>query len=173
MNLKEYAALDGVAMAALVRKGEILPKELAKVAGQAIAKVNPDINAVIEIYEDNIDRLDERDLGDGPFRGVPFLMKDIGEHLKGRKTEYGSRLCRGLTSAADTFYGSMLRQSGVNFIGRTNTPEYSMASSAENLLYGATHNPWKRGHATGGSTGGGAAAVAAGIVPLAHGSDIG
>src|SRR5262249_56767194 len=105
--------------------------------------------------------------------GVPFLIKDVGPHLAGRRTEFCSRLCRGMTGEIDSNFATLLKASGVNIIGRTNTPEFSMASSSENLLYGNTSTPWKLGYSACGSTGGGAAAVTAGIVPMAHGSDIG
>jgi len=173
MNLDEYAGYDALGLARLVERKETSPRELAATALAAIEAVNPKLNAVIEIYDDRIAGLDAKSLGRGPFRGVPFLIKDVGPHLKGRKTEFGSRLCQGLTGEVDSNFATLLKASGVNILGRTNTPEYSMASSSENLLYGATSTPWKLGHSANGSTGGGAAAVSAGIVPIAHGSDIG
>jgi amidase len=172
MRIDEYARHDGLALAELVKDGEVTPSELATVAADAIAAINPAINAVIELYHDRVDSLDETALGNGPFRAVPFLIKDVGGHEKGRKIEFGSRLCAGLVAEVDTYYAKLLRTAGLNIIGRTNTPEFSMASSSENLLYGATHTPWMAGRSAGGSTGGGAAAVSAGLVPLAHGSDI-
>jgi amidase len=172
MRIDEYARHDGLALAELVKRGEVSPRELATVAADAIGAINPAINAVIELYHDRIDSLDEDQLGKGPFRGVPFLIKDVGGHEKGRKIEFGSRLCAGLIGEVDSNYAKLLRAAGLNIIGRTNTPEYSMASSSENLLYGATQTPWMAGRSAGGSTGGGGAAVSAGLVPLAHGSDI-
>src|SRR5579859_3494362 len=173
MNLGEYASYDALGLARLVERREVSPRELAASALAAIEAVNPKLNAVIEVYDDRIAGLDAKTLGRGPFRGVPFLIKDVGPHLKGRKTEFGSRLCQGLTGEVDSNFATLLKASGVNILGRTNTPEYSMASSSENLLYGATSTPWKLGHSANGSTGGGAAAVSAGIVPIGHGSDIG
>lgn len=172
MDAAEYAKFDGLGLAELVEKGEIQPKELAGLAAESISATNGPINAVIETYPDRIEDLDERTLGDGPFRGVPFLIKDVGGNEKGRKIEYGSRLCEGMLGTVDTNLIRLLRAAGVNVIGRSNTPEFSIASSAENLLYGNTSSPWREGYSAGGSTGGGAAAVAAGMVPLAHGSDI-
>ncbi|MEZ5924197.1 MAG: amidase [Hyphomicrobiaceae bacterium] len=173
MKLAEYAAYDGLGLADLVGRKEVTPRELSQAARRAIDAINPKIKAVIEIYEDRIGDLDDSDLGTGPFRGVPFLIKDVGPHLKGRKTEFCSRLCQGMTGEVDSNFATLLKTAGVNILGRTNTPEFSMASSSENVLYGNTSTPWKAGHSANGSTGGGAAAVAAGIVPLAHGSDIG
>ncbi len=172
MKFAEYAAFDGLGLADLVASKQVSPRELSQSARQAIDAINPEINAVIEIYEDRVG-VDGSDLGTGPFRGVPFLIKDVGPHLKGRKTEFCSRLCRGMTGEVDSNFATLLKAAGVNILGRTNTPEFSMASSSENLLYGNTSTPWKKGYSANGSTGGGAAAVAAGIVPLAHGSDIG
>jgi len=173
MNLKEYASYDALGLAELVRKRDVTPTELAETAARAIAAVNPIVNAVVDTYDDRIGELDEASLGDGPFRGVPFLIKDAGGQEQGRKIEYGSRLCQGMTAAFDSYLMQLLRRSGVNVLGRSNTPEYSIASTTENALYGNTSTPWRPGYSAGGSTGGGAAAVAAGIVPLAHGSDIG
>ncbi|MFO1169608.1 MAG: amidase [Hyphomicrobiaceae bacterium] len=172
MKLSEYAAYDGLGLADLVTRKEVSPKELSETARAAIDKLNPKLNAIVEIYEDRAG-IDGGDLGQGPFRGVPFLIKDVGPHLKGRKTEFCSRLCQGMTGEVDSNFATLLKAAGVNIMGRTNTPEFSMASSSENLLYGNTSTPWKLGHSANGSTGGGASAVASGIVPLAHGSDIG
>ncbi len=173
MKLDEYAAHDALGLAALVKRREVSPRELAETAARAISALNPELGAVIEIYADRIDGLDSRTLGRGPFRGVPFLIKDVGPHLKGRRTEFCSRLCQGMEGEVDSNFATLLKASGLNILGRSNTPEFSMASSSENLLYGSTTTPWKKGYSACGSTGGGAAAVAAGIVPMAHGSDIG
>ena len=173
MNLKEYASYDALGLAELVRKRDVTPKELAATAAHAIEAVNPQVNAVVETYDDRIAGLDEASLGDGPFRGVPFLIKDVGGHERGRKIENGSRLCQGMIGIGDSNLIKLLRASGVNVLGRSNAPEYSIAGTTENALYGNTSTPWRQGYSAGGSTGGGAAAVAAGMVPIAHGSDIG
>ena len=172
MKLSEYAAHDGLGLADLVARKEVSPKELSEAARAAIDTLNPKLNAIVEIYEDRVG-VDGGDLGTGPFRGVPFLIKDVGPHLKVRKTEFCSRRCQGWVGGVDSNFATLLKAAGVNIMGRTNTPEFSMASSSENLLYGNTSTPWKLGHSANGSTGGGASAVAAGIVPIAHGSDIG
>jgi amidase len=173
MQLSEYSFFDGLGLAELVRTKQVAPRELAATALRAIEAVNPQVNAVVEVYDDRIAGLDETRLGDGPFRGVPFLIKDVGGHEKGRKIEYGSRLCQGMVSELDSNLIKLLRASGVNVMGRTNTPEYSISGTTENALYGNTSTPWRQGYCAGGSTGGGAAAVASGMVPMAHGSDIG
>src|SRR5262249_31195943 len=128
MKLAEYASHDALGLAELVRRTEVSPRELAETAAEAIAAVNPALNAVIEIYDDRIAPLDAVKLGAGPFHGVPFLIKDVGPHLAGRRTEFCSRLCRGMVGEIDSNFATLLKLSGVNIIGRTNTPEFSMAS---------------------------------------------
>lgn len=172
MKLTEYASYDALGLAQLVAKKEVSPSELALMARSAIDAIDGEVNAVIETYEDRIEGLDESTLGDGPFRGVPFLIKDTGEHGVGRKIEFGSRLCEGMTVQTSTHQCDLFNASGLNILGRSNTPEYSMAGATENALYGVTSTPWKKGYCAGGSSGGAAAAVIAGIVPIAHGTDI-
>jgi amidase len=173
MNLAEYASYDALGLAELVARRQVSPKELAVTAVAAKEKIDPVINSVVELYPDRIEGLDEKRLGNGPFRGVPFLIKDVFGHEKGRRIEFGSRLCAGMTVEAGTYFFDMLQASGVNVLGRSAAPEYSMAATTESALHGNTSNPWKQGFSAGGSTGGGQAAVTAGIVPIAHGSDIG
>lgn len=173
MNLAEYAGYDALGLAALVARKQVSPTALAATAAAAIEAINPAINAVVETYPDRIEALDESRLGNGPFRGVPFLMKDVFGHEAGRKIEFGSRLCRGMIAQQDTHYCELIRASGVNILGRSAAPEYSMSGTTEGALYGNTCTPWRAGRSAGGSTGGGMAAVIAGIVPIAHGSDIG
>lgn len=172
LSADEYSRLDGVALADLIARGEVSIAEVTAAARAAIDRANPTINAVIEIYEDRF-RQPETDLQDGPLKGVPFLIKDVGEHFAGRKLEYSSRLCKGYTVQEDSFFGALVKASGVNLVGRSHTPEFSMALCADTLMYGATSNPWKLGYSTSGSSGGAAAAVASGMVPIAHASDLG
>lgn len=172
MRLDEYVRHDAVGLGALVNRGEVTPRELAMAATEAIAKVNPTLNAVVETYADRTQDLDEATLGDGPFRGVPFLMKDVFGHEAGRRIEFGSRLCEGMVAQQDTVYTQLVKAAGVNVIGRSAAPEYSMAGTTETALYGNTSTPWKYGYSAGGSSGGAMAAVVAGMVPIAQGTDI-
>jgi amidase len=172
MKLAEYAAYDALGLAELVARREVTPKELAATAMRAVEAINPAVNAVVETYDDRISGLDERTLGSGPFRGVPFLLKDVFGHEGGRKIEFGSRLCEGMVAERDSYVCELFKASGLNIIGRSAAPEYSMTGTTETALYGSTSNPWRKGYCAGGSTGGGQAAVTAGIVPIAHGSDI-
>ena len=173
MNLAEYASHDALGIAALIDTRQVSAREVAETAARAIAAVNGPVNAVVETYPDRIDGLDESRLGTGPFRGVPTLIKDVFGHEAGRKIEFGSRLCAGMVVETDTHVAELFRASGLNIIGRSNAPEYSMAGTAENAIYGNTSTPWMHGFSAGGSTGGGMAAVISGMVPIAHGTDIG
>jgi amidase len=172
MTLTEYAAYDALGLAELVAKKQVSPTELARTAAMAIDAVNPSVNAVVEIYADRIEGLTDATLGMGPFRGVPFLMKDVFGHEAGRRIEWGSRLCRGMVAKQDSHLCELFRAAGLNILGRSAAPEYSMSGTTESVLHGNTSTPWKSGYSAGGSTGGGMAAVSAGIVPIAHGSDI-
>jgi amidase len=173
MNLAEYSMSDGVALADLVRKGAVSPKELAYLFVEAVDKVNPRINAVIEVYFDRIDGLDDQAIPAGPFAGVPFLMKDVGAGESGRRQEMGSRLMKGHVADTDSFLTALFKKAGLTLLGRTTTPEFALGISTESALNGATCNPWNLETTAGGSSGGAAASVAAGIVPMAHGSDNG
>jgi amidase len=172
MRLDEYAAFDATGLAAAIAAAELTPREAAALAMRAVEAVNPRVNAVVETYPDRIDDLDEATLGVGPLRGVPFLLKDVYGHEAGRKMEFGSRLCRGMVTAQDSAFCRLAKAAGLNVIGRSAAPEYSMTGTTEGALYGNTATPWRGGYSAGGSSGGAAAAVAAGIVPVAHGSDI-
>ena len=170
MRVDEYAALDGTALAALIAAGDVTAAEVASVALEAHALTHPQLNAVIETYPD---ALDPRPRPQGAFGGVPFAIKDVGPDFAGRLCENGSRLCEGYIGTADSAYAQMIKGAGFTLIGRTNTPEFSMANCAMNRLHGTTANPWGPDRSTSGSSGGAAAAVAAGVVPIAHSSDIG
>ncbi len=173
LKLSEYARLDALGLAALVAKKEVTPKELAKTAARAIAAVNPQVHAVVETYADRIDGLDEATLGDGPFRGVPFLIKDVFGHEKGRKIEFGYRLCEGMVGETERYFVELLKRAGVNIIGRSAAPEYSMSGTTENGLlrqYLDALEAWLLRRRLVGRR---QAAVTSGIVPIAHGSDIG
>lgn len=172
MKPQDYAALDGMGLAALIKAGEVTAAEVSRAAAEAIARVNPAVNAVVEVYADRLDG--PASPGEGPLAGVPFLIKDVGlGHEAGRLVENGSRLCKGIRVEGDSFIMGMLRKAGLNTLGRSNAPEFSIAGTTENSLYGNTSTPWALGFSSGGSSGGAAAAVASGMVPIAHGSDIG
>lgn len=170
MKLSEYAELDGLAVGRLVREGAVSRTEIRDVALDAIDLCNPALNAVIEVYRDADVTGDSSEL----FAGVPFLLKDIGSHDAGVLFEMGSRLSAGLR--APPFASELVnrfRKSGVVILGRTNVPELGSSCTTEPILYGPTRNPWNLGRTPGGSSGGAAAAVASGMVPIAHANDAG
>jgi len=173
MNLEEYSHCDGVALADLVKKLEVSPKELVHLFMEAVEKVNPKINAIIEVYQDRVEGLDDRVIPASPFAGVPFLMKDIGAGEGGRLQDNGSRLMKGHVVDKDSFLTERFKKAGLALLGRTTCPEFAMGISTESVLTGATRNPWDLDKMAGGSSGGSAASVAAGIVPIAHASDNG
>ncbi|MCZ6464351.1 MAG: amidase family protein, partial [Proteobacteria bacterium] len=170
----ELAILDATAQAERVRSGDLTPAELVEAAIVRLEKLNPTLNAVIHPA---LDRARERaaspDLPDGPFRGVPFLMKDIGGQEAGQPNHGGMAFLKaaGWTESADSYFTQKLVAAGLVSLGRTNTPELALLPTSEPDAYGATANPWSTSHSAGGSSGGAAAAVAAGIVAAAHASD--
>jgi len=172
MSWNEWAQHDGVALSARVKKGELTARELASQAQAAIAKVDPALSGVVEVFADAVaDPAGNGTNLDGPFAGLPFLMKDLGPTMKGRLQEMGSLLMRGNRAAADTFLTSKFRAAGLNLIGRTTTPEFGVCSSADNPAVYVTRNPWNTDYTTCGSSAGSAAMVAAGAVPIAHATD--
>lgn len=172
MSWNEWAEHDGVALAARIAKGELTAAELAAQAAAAIAKVDPPLSAVVEVFEDAVaDPATDGTALDGPFAGIPFLMKDLGPTMKGRLQEMGSRYMVGNRATADTFMTHKMRAAGLNLIGRTTTPEFGVCSSAENPAVYITRNPWNPDYTTCGSSAGSGAMVAAGAVPIAHSTD--
>jgi amidase len=172
MSWDEWAKHDAVGLAARVRRGEVTPAELAAQASAAIAATNPALSAVVEVFDDVVaDPLKDGMNPQGAFAGVPYLMKDLGPTLKGRLQEMGSLLMRGNRAAADSHLTGRIRQAGLNIMGRSTTPEFGCCSSAENPAVYVTRNPWDTDYTTCGSSAGTGAMVAAGALPISHGSD--
>ncbi len=172
MSWDEWAGHDAVALADRVRAGEVTPAELAAQAAAAVALVNPAISAVVEVFEDAVaDPVANGTASNGPFAGVPYLMKDLGPTLQGRLQEMGSLLMRGSRATADSYLAGRIRQAGLNIVGRSTTPEFGVCSSAENPAVCVTRNPWDTGFTSCGSSAGTAAAVAAGVLPISHATD--
>ena len=171
MNLAEYCTHDATSLAGLVKAGEVSAVELAQLAATAVAKLDPELNAVIEIFADRVDGLDESCIPEGPLRGVPFFLKDLGPRQQGRKQEGGSRLLQGFTAPYSSFMTLQMERAGLNIIGRTTCPEFGVTGTTESILTGATRNPWDTRKIAGGSSGGSAAITAAGVVPMAHAND--
>ena len=171
----EFAKLDATAQAALVEASEVTPSELVDAAIASIERLNPALNAVIHTKFESARKDTEGTLPDGPFKGVPFLVKDAVCHTAGDPYHVGMRFLkeRNHVAQTDTELARRFRAAGFVFVGKTNTPELAMSITTEPLAYGATHNPWKLDVSPGGSSGGSAAAVAAGLVPAAHANDMG
>jgi amidase len=167
------ARLDATAQAALVAEGECSAVDLVEAAIARIERINPRINAVvIELY-DRARREAAGPLPPGPFRGVPLLLKDLGCHLAGVPVYGGTKFLRDRhwISPVDSELGRRFVQAGFVVVGKTNTPELGLSPTTEPETFGPTRNPWDPGRIVGGSSGGSAAAVAAGLVPLAHAGD--
>jgi amidase len=165
---------DAMALADLVRRGEVTPLELVDAAIARIERVNPQLNAVITpLFDKARAQGRSRDLPDGPFRGVPFLLKDLFCESAGDPYHAGMRLLRdlGWVSSRDTYLAAKFRAAGFIFVGKTNVPELGPVPTTEPVAHGPTHNPWDTSRTPMGSSGGSAAAVAAGLVPAAHGND--
>jgi amidase len=171
---EDLSRLDCMAQAELVRHGEVSPAELVEAAIARAEKLNSRLNAIISPqYERARQHAADAGLPDGPLRGVPILLKDLGAHLAGDPVYCGIRGVKeaGWTEPGESYFAGNVRESGAISVGRTNTPELGLVPTTEPDVFGATRNPWEPGHSPGGSSGGSAAAVAAGIVPAAHASD--
>jgi amidase/6-aminohexanoate-cyclic-dimer hydrolase len=170
--LRNYSSYDALGLAELVRDGKATAGELLDSALEAVAEVDPKIHAVCNMNETAARSAIGTGLPSGPFTGVPFLLKDITAVATDLPMSSGSRFFEGMPGTYDTELVRRLRQSGLVFFGRTTTPEMAISISTEADVYGhSTANPWNLGRSAGGSSGGAGAAVAAGIVPMAHGSD--
>ena len=170
--MDEFAKLDATAMAALVAARKVSPGELLDLALAAVDRLNPALNAVVLVQEAVARRAIADGLPTGPFRGVPFLLKDVGCEARDFPSHNGSRLFEGTRYSYDSAIFERMRATGVVTFGRTTSPEGAIGAATEAAVYGGpTRNPWNLDHTSGGSSGGSGAVVAAGIVPFAHGSD--
>ena len=171
MAIQGYDALDATDLAERVRTKDLHPSELVEEAISRIEAVNPRLNAVIHKMYDQARRAAQGALPEGPFRGVPFLVKDLDGYLAHEPYTGGSRALVGFVPDHDSELMARFRRSGVIFLAKTNTPELGILGVTEPELHGPTRNPWNLEHTPGGSSGGSAACVAARIVPMAHGGD--
>jgi len=165
--------LDATAQAELVRTGQVSPTELLEAAIERIERHDPALNAVIMRWFDHAREVAGGPLPDGPFRGVPTLLKDLWAHYAGQTLSNGCQVLKDTApvSTADTTLVARFRAAGFVIAGRTNSPEFGSLPTTEPEAWGPTRNPWNTDHSPGGSSGGSGAAVAAGMVPLAHASD--
>jgi Asp-tRNA(Asn)/Glu-tRNA(Gln) amidotransferase A subunit family amidase len=168
----DYEQYDAVGLADLVRRGQVTPGALLEAAIERVESRNPAVNAVVMKLYDLGRQTIARGLPDGPFTGVPYLLKDLTAFVAGLPMARGSRFFAGTPPAtADTEHVTRLRRAGLVFFGRTSTCELGLSLTCEPQLYGPTRNPWDPTRISGGSSGGAAAAVGARILPMAHASD--
>jgi amidase/6-aminohexanoate-cyclic-dimer hydrolase len=168
----DLGAADATELAGLVAQGAVSPSELLDAALAAVEARNPAINAVVHLQEGVARKAIADGLPIGPFRGVPFLLKDLGCEARDFPTHNGSRLFANTRWGRDSAIYDRMRATGVVTFGRTTSPEGGIGAATEAAVYGGpTRNPWSLGRTSGGSSGGAGAAVAAGIVAFAHGSD--
>ena len=171
MKAAEYRSHDALGLAQLIAGRQVSPREVLDVAISQIEKLNPALNAVVHTTYDRAARMVEADLPETPLAGVPFLLKDLGQFWEGVPTSAGSRALLGFVPTFTSTLTSRYLAGGLVIAGKSNTPEFGMASVTEPAVHGITHNPWDPEITAGGSSGGAAAAVASGMVPVAHASD--
>jgi amidase len=165
ISAAEYGALDAVGLASAMARGEVSPEEI-EMAFRECAGVGYELNAWAECYDD----IEFRRVA-GPLSGVPIVRKDLGNPEQGRLKEYGSPLGEGLRSHVESVFFKRLKRAGGLLVGRSRVPEFGLSVTTESHHYGHTDNPYGVGFSAGGSSGGSAALVSAGVVPIGHGDD--
>ena len=167
----EYQRYDALGLAQLVNDGDASPEQLLNAAIKRAEEVNPAINAIITPLYDHARQQIKDGLPDGPFKGVPFLLKDLLAALQDTPLSSGSNAMKGVISPTDSELVKRFKQAGLVIFGKTNTPELGLMGVTEPKAFGPARNPWNTDHTPGGSSGGSAAAVAAGILPMASAGD--
>ncbi|MGB2800544.1 MAG: amidase [Dehalococcoidia bacterium] len=167
----DFAFLDAIAQAELVRRKDVKPIELVDAAIERIERLNPALNAVVTPMYEQARTAANSALPEGPFTGVPFLLKDVIASYAGVRMTFGSSFLRDHVPDHDSELVARHKRAGLIVLGKTNAPEFGILPTTEPHLFGPTHNPWDTGRTSGGSSGGSAAAVAAGMIPMAHGND--
>jgi len=170
-GFKEYGEFDGLGLADLVRCREVAATELLEEAIARTESVNGELNAVVLKHYDEALAAIEAGLPEGPFTGVPFLLKNLELSMCDTPTTNGSAMFRNSVADHDSTLVTRYREAGLVIFGKTNSPEFGLVPVTEPALYGPSRNPWNTSHTTGGSSGGAGAAVAAGILPFANASD--
>ena len=173
MSDNEAADMDALGQAELVRRGDVKPIELVETVIERIERVNPTLNAVVTPMYDEAREVASGSIPDGPFAGVPFLLKDFLAEYGGVRFTEGSAFLKDFVPDEDSELVKRYKRAGLIFVGKTNTPELAIGATTEPHLFGETHNPWDTSRTPGGSSGGAGASVTAGIVPMAHGNDAG
>ncbi|MAL95533.1 MAG: amidase [Haliea sp.] len=171
LSFEDYRRLDGLALATHVRRGDFTALEVLETAIARAEAVNPKINCLVEKLYDRARASVRAGLPEGPFTGVPFLLKDLGMMLEGTVTTEGSRFFRDAVANHTSTVVERYQQAGLVIFGKSASPEFGGTGTTESILFGDTRNPWDLEHSAGGSSGGSAAAVAAGILPIANATD--
>ena len=169
-QFKEYSSYDATALAELIAKGEVCSSEVLEAAIDAADRVNPQLNAIIHRFDDKARQAADT-LPDGPFKGVPFLLKDLIDVYAGEPFTQGCRFFKDYVPNYDSELVKRFKAAGLNIFGKTNTPEFGITPMTDPELFGSSRNPWNTDKTPGGSSGGTGAAIAAGIVPIASGGD--
>jgi amidase/6-aminohexanoate-cyclic-dimer hydrolase len=167
----EYDQYDGLGLAALVAKRQVTPLELLNAVRRRLEAINPKLNATAQVFFDTAEAQIKQGLPAGPFKGVPFVLKDLGQQLAGTITSYGSRVFKDNTPDFDSTLVARYKQAGLVIFAKTTSPEFGLTTTTESVLFGKTRNPWNLERTSGGSSGGSSALVASRVVPMAHGSD--
>lgn len=171
MIFPEYESYDALGLADLARKGEVSAAELLDAAIERIEARDGRIGAIVTRMYDEAREAIAFGLPSGPFSGVPFSLKDLSVFYKGVPTTSANRLFTDFVPDHDSSLTARYRKAGLVILAKTKTPEFALSLTTEPHLYGPTHNPWNLDHSPGGSSGGAAAAVAAGYMPMAHATD--
>jgi len=170
--MDELFECDAIELAARIKQGEITPEEMLKASLARAERLNTSLHAIVHVQREKAIELIGSTAPDAPLYGVPTLLKDLGAEAKDFPSHNGSRLYRDTVYSYDSSIYTRMRQAGLIPFARANSPELGIGPTSEAGVYGEpTRNPWNTGHTSGGSSGGSASAVAAGIVPVAHGSD--
>src|SRR5271166_1844984 len=171
MRFEEYRNHDAISLAGLIAKRQVSAKEVLETAIARAERVNPAINAIVHKQYVQARKAVAAGLPGGPLKGVPYLIKDLGFFETGEPATFGSSLFKDFVADHDTAYVTRCKQAGLVLMGRSAIPEFGLNPNTEPRLYGSCHNPWNLEYSPGGSSGGSAAAVSAGILPVAHATD--
>lgn len=167
----DYEKYDGLGLATLIRQKQITPLELLHAVQQRLEAINPKLNAFAALFFDRAEADIKQGLPDGPFKGVPFALKDLGMNLTGTITTYGSRVWKNNLASFDSTLVTRYKNAGLVIFGKTTSPELGLTTTTESVAFGKTRNPWNLEHTSGGSSGGASSAVASRIIPMGHASD--
>ncbi len=172
MNLMNYAQYDGLGLAKLVKEKQVSSQELIEDAFEKINERNPDINAVVRTRIEKARKEAEKsEFSQSPFAGVPILLKDLSQSIKGEPITAGSKLLLNRIANHDSNFVAKIREAGFVIIGQTSSPEFGLKNITEPAIYGPARNPWNLQHSPGGSSGGASASIASGMVPISGASD--